>query len=193
MVGFNFYPSSPRYVVPRVASELAHLLPKSVRTVAVCVDANDKTLSQIIECLKPDYVQAHGSESPARIQDIKQRFSVPVIKSLSVETAEDLEVVACYEGIADMLLFDARPPRQESALPGGNGLAFDWALLADFVSQIPWVLSGGLTPDNVDQAIRLTGASAVDVASGVEESPGQKSVALIQRFIRAARAADTEE
>lgn len=182
-LGFVFYPKSPRNISPGDAAKLKALVPAQVKTVAVTVDADDALLDSIIDHLSPDYIQLHGGETPDRARAIRGKYGVGIIKAIAVQSAEDITGAKAYEGCADMLLFDAKP----ATLPGGNGIAFDWALLADAKFSIPWILSGGLTPQNVHNAIAQTGASLVDVSSGVEATPGVKDAALIHAFIKTSK------
>lgn len=187
-LGFNFFPRSPRYVTLELAAELGRLVPDHVLNVALSVDADNATLDGIVDALKPDILQLHGAETPERLVEIKSRYGLTLMKAIPVSGPEDLEKVALYHDSADLLLFDAKPPKSmENALPGGNGLVFDWSLLAGQKPDTPWMLSGGLTVENVREAIEMTGAEAVDVSSGVETGPGQKDPALIEKFIRAAK------
>jgi len=187
-LGFNFFPRSPRYVTPELAAELGRLVPDHVLNVALAVDADNATLDGIVAALKPDILQLHGAETPERLVEIKSRYGLTLMKAIPISGPEDLEKVALYHDSADLLLFDAKPPKSmENALPGGNGLVFDWSLLAGQKPDTPWMLSGGLTVENVREAIEITGAEAVDVSSGVETGPGQKDPALIEKFIRAAK------
>lgn len=187
-LGFNFFPRSPRYVTPKLAAELGRLVPDHVLNVALAVDADNATLDGIVAALKPDILQLHGAETPERLVEIKSRYGLTLMKAIPISGPEDLEKVALYHDSADLLLFDAKPPKSmENALPGGNGLVFDWSLLAGQKPDTPWMLSGGLTVENVREAIEITGAEAVDVSSGVETGPGQKDPALIEKFIRAAK------
>ena len=189
-LGFVFYPRSPRNVTPEQAAELTKPVPASVRTVALTVDADDALLEIILSTMRPGLLQLHGHETPARVADIRSRFGVPVMKVLSVAGAKDVAKASDYEPVADMLMFDAKPPKEMTgALPGGNALRFDWQLLAGAHFGKPWLLAGGLTPDNVAEAIRTSGAPGVDVSSGVEDAPGRKSIPLIQAFLKAAKAA----
>jgi phosphoribosylanthranilate isomerase len=183
-IGFNFYPKSPRYVVASEAGKLAERAP-GARSVALTVDANDETLYEISAGLHPQMWQLHGDEPPERVRAIRNMFRVPVMKAIAIETAADIARAREYEKVADWLLFDAKP----GALPGGNGLVFDWNLIAGQTWMKPWMLSGGLTVDNVAEAIRLTRTHAVDVSSGVELARGTKDPQLIERFVAAARLA----
>lgn len=188
-VGLNFYPPSPRSLTPDVAAELAELGRDHTAIVALVVDAEDAFIDEIVRKVDPDFLQLHGSETPERAAEIVQRWGKPVIKAIKVETAEDAAGALAYADIAALILFDAKAPKTlAGALPGGNGLAFDWHLLDDVKDRVPFMLSGGLTPENVGDAIAATGAEIVDVSSGVETAPGIKSPDLIRQFIDAARA-----
>jgi phosphoribosylanthranilate isomerase len=186
-VGFVFYPLSPRAVSPGAAGALCAAVPEGVGRVGLFVDADDAAIEAVIAAAAIDILQFHGSESPLRVADAKARFGHPVMKSVSVASAEDLRAAALYEDVADLLLFDAKPPRRPGALPGGNGVAFDWRLLAGCRWRRPWLLSGGLTAASLPQAVRLSGAPAVDVSSGVESRPGIKDSSKIRDFLAAAR------
>jgi phosphoribosylanthranilate isomerase len=190
MVGFVFFPPSPRHLRLDVARGLGEAVKGRAAKVALTVDADDATLGAIVEALKPDLLQLHGRETPARLDDIKRKFGLPVMKALAVETSADLAVLPDYRGVADRILFDARPPK-EATRPGGLGAAFDWHLLENLDLALPFMVSGGLHAGNVAEAIRVTGAGGVDVSSGVERAPGIKDDEMIRAFIRAARA--TEE
>jgi phosphoribosylanthranilate isomerase len=185
--GFNFYPRSPRAVAPAQAAKLAARLPRRVRRVALFVDPDDAALRAVFIHLRPDIVQLHGKETPERVAAIRDAFSVQVMKAVHVGEGADLDAARAYEGVADWLLFDARPPKRPGALPGGNATSFDWSLLSGRSWAKPWMLSGGLTPDNVAEAIAASRPTAVDVSSGVEDRPGHKVPALIAAFIAAAR------
>jgi len=188
-VGFVFYPPSPRSLAPEVAAELAELARDHAAVVALIVDADDATIDEIVRKVDPDFLQLHGSETPERALEITQRWGKPVIKAIKVETAEDAAGALAYADVAALILFDAKAPKTlAGALPGGNGLAFDWHLLDEVKDRVPFMLSGGLTPENVGDAIAATGAEIVDVSSGVETAPGIKSPDLIRQFIDAARA-----
>lgn len=189
-LGFVFYPPSPRSLTPVTAKPLADLAKGRCSLVALLVDADDALIEAVVESVAPDMLQLHGSESPERAAQILNQFGVPVMKAIKVETAGDASTALAYGGIAQRILFDAKAPKGlAGALPGGNGLAFDWKALEGMRGKIEFMLSGGLTPDNVAEAVRLTGAWAVDVSSGVESRPGEKDPALIARFIAAAKAA----
>lgn len=188
IVGFVFFPPSPRNISFETARVLASRVQGRAQKVALCVDADDALLEQIIEALKPDMLQLHGHETLQRVAAIRESFGLPVMKALAIEEKSDLTAIAPYEKIADRLLFDARPPR-EATRPGGLGKPFDWHLLDNLDLPIPFMLSGGLDPSNVAEAIRITRAPGVDVSSGVESAPGVKDHDRIRAFIRAARAA----
>lgn len=187
-VGFVFYPPSPRYVTPDEAAALALGVPPSVDRVGVFVDPEDDLLEAVLGRTPLGLLQLHGSESPDRIAAIKRRFTRPVMKAIPVAGPVDLQQASRYFAVADWLLFDAKPPRQDaSVLPGGNGLSFDWALLRQRQWPLRWMLSGGLDPGNLADAARLSGACFVDVSSGVESRPGVKDPAKIRAFLARAR------
>ncbi len=184
-LGFNFFPPSPRCLTHDVARDLVAKVPAGVARVGLVVDASDEMLAALLAEVPLDMLQLHGSESPARVAAVRARFGRPVIKAIGVATADDLAALDAHAGVADQILVDAKPPRG-AALPGGNGLAFDWRLIADRRWSGPWLLAGGLRPENVAEAIRLTGATQVDVASGVESAPGVKDPARMAAFMQAA-------
>ena len=188
-VGLVFYPPSPRAVTPAEAAPLTALVPEGVVKTGLLVDAEDAAIGEILKSVPLDLLQLHGAESPARVAEIKARFGLPVMKVVKLRQPGDLESAAPYLAVADRLLFDAKPPEDmENALPGGNALAFDWTILAGTGWPLPWMLAGGLTPDNVARAVEITGAPAVDVSSGVEDAPGRKNPAKIKAFLEACRA-----
>jgi len=187
LVGFVFFKKTPRYVTPAVAGGLAGRVPAGVLKVGLTVDAADDEFAAITGNGAVDILQLHGSETPERVAEVGRRFGLPVMKALPIAAPKDVEDARVYEGVADRLLFDAKPPSGADR-PGGNALAFDWGLLAGTRWNVPWLLAGGLTPDNVQAAIRLSGAPGVDVSSGVESAPGVKDAALIAAFIKAAKA-----
>ena len=191
--GLVFFPKSPRNVSLVEAASLADHARGRILSVALTVDATDELLDSIAATVRPDMLQLHGSETPERTREIRERTGLPVIKAISISEAGDTAGATPYETVADLILFDAKPPRDPQALPGGNGLPFDWRLLAPIRGKMPFMLSGGLTPDNVAEAIRLTGASIVDVSSGVESAPGMKDPELIRRFAENALSAALEE
>jgi len=189
-VGFVFYERSPRNISPNEARLLANRARGKAKVVVLLVDPDDTLLVEVIEAVSPDIVQLHGGETPARVAEIAQRFGLPVMKAVAVAGAADVQAALAYAGKADRILFDAKPPAEDAtALPGGNGVAFDWLALAGLEGRIDYMLAGGLNADNVAEAIRATGASAVDVSSGVESRPGEKDPDLIRRFIHAAKTA----
>jgi len=187
MVGFVFFPPSPRHLSHETARELGRQAKGRATKVALTVDADDATLGNIVEALRPDILQLHGKETVARLRDIKQAFGLPVMKAMAVETVADLAVLPGYAAVADRILFDARPPKGATR-PGGLGAAFDWHVLENLDLRLPFMVSGGLHADNVAEAIRVTRAGGVDVSSGVERAPGVKDIEMIRGFIRAARA-----
>jgi phosphoribosylanthranilate isomerase len=186
MVGFVFFPPSPRHISLELARDLGRQVARRAAKVALTVDADDATLANIAETLRPDLLQLHGKESVARLRDIRTRFGLPVMKVISVETATDLGPLPGYAAVAERILFDAHPPK-EATRPGGLGAVFDWQLLRGLEPKLAFMVSGGLTADNVAEAVRVTRAGGVDVSSGVERSPGIKDPELIEHFIRAAR------
>ena len=186
-LGFVFYEPSPRHVSYCEAGELALGIPAHIAKVALIVNADDARIEQIIKVLSPDIFQAHGGESPQRIKEISARFGRPVWKAVPVGTADDVAGAARYEGVADKVLFDARVPEDmQGALPGGNALSFEWKLLAQSPIK-EFVLAGGLTPENIGEAVRLTNAAIVDASSSLESAPGIKDNGKIAAFIRSAK------
>jgi phosphoribosylanthranilate isomerase len=190
MVGFVFFPPSPRHLGLEMARELGKAAKRRASKVALTVDADDLTLANIVEALQPDLLQLHGRETVARLRDIKQKFGLPVMKAIAVETPADLATLPGYAEVADRILFDARAPK-EATRPGGLGAVFDWHVLEKLDLKLPFMVSGGLNAGNVAEAVRVTRAGGVDISSGVERSPGVKDPDMIRAFIRAARA--TEE
>jgi phosphoribosylanthranilate isomerase len=187
MAGFVFFEKSPRHVSLETARMLGRAAGGRIRKVALGVDASDADLDAMVEALRPDLLQLHGTETPERVGAVKARFGLPVIKAIGVATAADVARAAAYRGVADILLFDAKP-EPKAAVPGGAGVVFDWELLRGQEGG-DWMLSGGLDPDNVAEASRRTGAPAVDVSSGVESARGVKDAGRIAAFVAAARAA----
>ena len=187
-LGFVFYPPSPRAVSAARAAALCAAMPPGVRLVGVFVDAEDAAIEAVLAAAPIDILQFHGHESPDRVAEAKARFRRPVMKAIAVAASEDVLAASRYEEIADLLLFDAKPPRRIDALPGGNGLVFDWQLIAGHRWRLPWMLSGGLTAALLPEAVRISGASAVDVSSGVERRRGDKDPAKIRAFLAVARA-----
>jgi phosphoribosylanthranilate isomerase len=183
--GLNFFPKSPRFLTLPLARDVALAAPPGLVKVALTVDADDATLDAIVDAVPLDMLQLHGHESPERVAELRARYGLPVMKVLGVADESDLAPLLEYSLAADQLMIDAKPPKG-AVLPGGNGIAFDWRLLVGRKWLKPWMLAGGLTPQNVAEAIRLTGARQVDVASGVETAPGVKDADLIAAFVRAA-------
>lgn len=184
-VGLVFFAKSPRNVTLTQARDLAVDVPPGVAKVALTVDADDAFIDEITRVVPLDMLQLHGHETPERVAEVRRRTGLPVMKAVGIADEEDLAQIDLYSGVADQLLIDAKPPRT-ATLPGGNGLSFDWRLIANRRWSLPWMLAGGLTPGNVAAAIALTGARQVDVSSGVESAPGVKDNALIRAFIKAA-------
>jgi phosphoribosylanthranilate isomerase len=190
MVGFVFFPPSPRHLSLETARALGKQAKGRATKVALTVDADDATLSNIVETLQPDLLQLHGKETVARVRDIKAKFALPVMKVIAVETAADLAALPGFAGVADRILFDARAPK-DATRPGGLGAVFDWHVLEKLDLKLPFMVSGGLNSGNIAEAVRVTRAGGLDVSSGVESAPGIKDPEMILKFIRAARA--TEE
>jgi phosphoribosylanthranilate isomerase len=189
MVGFVFFPPSPRHLSLETARDLGKHVKRRATKVALTVDADDATLANIVEALQPDILQLHGIETVARLRDIKQKFGLPVMKVLAVATASDLASLPGYAAVSDRILFDARAPK-DATRPGGLGAVFDWHVLEKLDLALPFMVSGGLNAGNVTDAVRVSRAGGVDVSSGVERSPGIKDPEMIRSFIRAARAVD---
>jgi phosphoribosylanthranilate isomerase len=187
-VGFVFYPPSPRAVTAQQAAKLSAAIPAGVQRVGLFVDAEETAIAAVLDVLRLDILQFHGNESVARVADVKARFGCRVMKAVAIAGADDVIAAGRYEAAADLLLFDAKPPHRPDALPGGNGLAFDWGLIAGRPWQCPWMLSGGLTPEVLPEAVRISGTAIVDVSSGVESRPGHKDPDKIRAFLAAARA-----
>ena len=185
-VGFVFFPKSPRNLALKDAAALAASVPAGICKVAMTVNADNTMLDHLIEAVPLDMLQLHGAESPDRVAEIQDRYGLPVMKAVGVADEGDLPALDDYLRVANQVLVDAKPPK-DAVLPGGNGLAFDWRLIAGRRWSVPWMLAGGLTSDNVAEAIRLTGARQVDVSSGVESAPGVKDAGKFHAFIAAAR------
>ena len=183
--GFVFFPKSPRHLTVAQAAGLALAAPPGLAKVALTVDADDATLDAIVEGVALDMLQLHGHESPDRVARVRARYGLPVMKAVGVADEGDLAALFDYSTVADQILVDAKPPKG-APLPGGNGLSFDWRLVAQRRWLRPWMLAGGLTPENVADAVRLTNARQVDVSSGVESAPGVKDAAKIAAFVKAA-------
>lgn len=185
-VGLVFFPKSPRHLDLDFAREMALSVPDGIAKVALTVDADDAQLDALIKTVPLDMLQLHGHETPERVLEVKQRYGLPVMKVVGVAGADDLAQLDIYARVADQLLVDAKPPKGADR-PGGNAVAFDWKLIAGRRWSVPWMLAGGLTPENVAQAISLTGAKQVDVSSGIESAPGVKDAGKINAFIKAAQ------
>ncbi|WP_370162655.1 phosphoribosylanthranilate isomerase [Limimaricola soesokkakensis] len=185
-VGFVFFARSPRAVTVEQAAELAVEVPPGIAKVALVVDADDAMLDEIVARVPLDMLQLHGRETPERVTEIRARHGLPVMKAVGVASEADLPALDAYAAVADQLLVDAKAPK-DAPLPGGNGLAFDWRLIAGRRWPVPWMLAGGLTPDNLAEAVARTGARQLDVSSGVESAPGVKDAARIRAFLDAAR------
>lgn len=185
-VGFVFYPPSPRNVDLEQSELLSDAVGNRAKKVGVFVNPDDDFLSKAIKAAKLDYVQLHGNEPIERVQYVQKRFNIKVIKAISIASISDISIAREYERYVDMLLFDAKPPVDlDNALPGGNGLEFDWKLISGKDWNIPWMLSGGLDAANVKEAVKISGAKIVDVSSGLEEEPGRKSIDKIKAFMEA--------
>ena len=189
MVGFVFFPASPRHVGYEAVRLLAARVRGRAKKVALSVDASDEQLAAIIDALKPDLLQLHGQEAPERVTVVRTRFGLPVMKALPIAQKADLSPIRLYDELADRLIFDARAPR-DATRPGGLGKSFDWRLLENLKVGVPFMLSGGLDADNVAEALRITRAGGVDVSSGVERAPGEKDPDKIRAFVRSARAGE---
>ena len=185
-VGFVFFPKSPRHIEIDAAAALALTVPEGIAKVALVVNADDAMLDQLTQTVPLDMLQLHGTESPDRVTQIKTRYGLPVMKAVGVADAADLPQLETYARVADQLLVDAKPPKGADR-PGGNALAFDWSLIAGRRWPVPWMLAGGLTPQNVALAVLRTGAKQIDVSSGVESAPGVKDPDLIRSFMAAAK------
>ncbi len=187
LVGFVFFPPSPRSIAPAFQAGLAARVPDGIVKVGLVVDADDVLLAELVKSARLDLLQLHGMESPGRVTEVRERFGLPVMKALGISGAKDLVLAGDYAAVADRLLFDARPPKGATR-PGGNAQPFDWKLLRGHAWERPWILAGGLDVDNVAQATTVTGATIVDVSSGVEDRPGVKNPAKIRRFLEVAKA-----
>jgi phosphoribosylanthranilate isomerase len=190
-VGFIFFPKSPRNIAPADAGRLRQAALRRAKAVAVTVDADDAMLDAIVDAMSPDMLQLHGGETQERVSAVKARYGLPVMKAFSIRDAADLAAIEPYRGVADRFLFDAKPPK-DAELPGGNGVPFDWRVLAALDPDIDYMLSGGLNAGNIGEALRLVSPTGIDISSGVESAPGVKDVALIEAFFRAVRAAGTK-
>ena len=187
--GFVFYPRSPRAVSPAQAAALAAEIPATVRKVGLFVDAAYDDIAAVLEEVPLDMLQCHGGEAVEYIAELRGKFGLPVIKAVAVSGADDLILARSYQSVADMLLFDAKPPKSMAdALPGGNALSFDWTLISGQSWEVPWMLAGGLRADNIAEAVAISGARFVDISSGVESAPGVKDPAMIAEFLKAVQA-----
>jgi len=184
-VGFVFFDKSPRNVSLEQAAELAGFVDSGVAKVALTSDADDATLDEIVETVPIDIIQLHGEETPERVASVRERYRLPTMRAVGISSEDDLPAIAEFSRVADQLLIDAKPPANQD-VPGGNGVAFDWRLLQGRRWAVPWLLAGGLTPENVAEAVRLTGAAQVDVSSGVERARGAKDPERIRAFLAAA-------
>jgi len=186
-MGLVFFEKSPRNIIIPAARELALAAPLGLAKVALVVNPSDAELDAITATVPLDMLQLHGRETPERVAEVKARYGLPVMKAVGIADGDDLPKLESYFGVADQILVDAKPPKG-GELPGGNGLSFDWRLIAGRRWPCPWMLAGGLTPENVAEAVKMTGAKQVDVSSGVEDTPGQKNAELIQKFVQSSRA-----
>ena len=186
-MGLVFFEKSPRNITIPAARDLALAAPMGLAKVALVVNPSDAELDAIAGTVPLDMIQLHGRETPERVAEVKARYGLPVMKAVGIADANDLPKLESYFGVADQILVDAKPPKG-GELPGGNGLSFDWRLIAGRRWPCPWMLAGGLTPENVAEAVKMTGAKQVDVSSGVEDAPGQKNAKLIQKFVQSSRA-----
>lgn len=189
-IGFIFFSKSPRYLAPELAGDLRLAARGQADAVAVTVDADNAFLDEIVMAMSPDWLQLHGRETPERVQAIRDRYSLPVMKAISVSETSDLDKLAAYRDVADGFLLDAKPPKG-SELPGGNGVTFDWRILTALDADIDYMLSGGLNATNIGEALRLANPPGIDISSGVESAPGIKDVGLIEDFFRAVSDAQT--
>ena len=185
-MGLVFFEKSPRNITIPAARELALAAPLGLAKVALVVNPSDVELDAITGTVPLDMLQLHGRETPERVTEVKARYGLPVMKAVGIADGDDLPKLESYFGVADQILVDAKPPKG-GELPGGNGLSFDWRLIAGRRWPCPWMLAGGLTPENVAEAVKMTGAKQVDVSSGVEDAPGQKNAELIQKFVQSSR------
>lgn len=183
-VGFVSFPKSPRHLEPQMARDLAIDVPAGIVKVALMVNPDDVALDAYLDQVPIDMIQLHGGETPERVAEVAARTGLPVMKAIGVATSDDLNRIADYADVAHQILVDAKPPK-DASLPGGNGARFDWTLLSGRRWSVPWMLAGGLTPDNVAEALRITGANQVDLSSGIERSPGDKDPVKMEAFAKA--------
>lgn len=186
LLGFNFFRKTPRFVEPATAAQLCERVGDRAERVGLMVDPDDDMIETILKDVSLDILQLHGSESPRRVSEVKIRFGLPVMKACAIADEDDVIIARAYEDVADRLLFDAKPPKGADR-PGGNAVPFDWQVMANETWDCPWLLAGGLTPENVSEAIKITRAPGVDVSSGVENAPGEKNLDKIEEFLRAAK------
>lgn len=190
-IGLVFYPPSPRNVDPKRAAQLIADVPMNVEKVGLFVDPDDTLIQKVLDDVKIDCIQLHGSESPDRVRYIRKKFDTRILKAIKIADKQDFDAAKKYEKVADMLLFDAKAPKYKAhALPGGNGLIFDWRMMRGLEFSIPWMLAGGLNADNVAEAVKISGAKYVDTSSGVESEPGKKDPAAIVAFLATLAAID---
>lgn len=189
-IGFVFVDESPRYIDPYMVAQLARHIPSTIKTVGLFVNPTDQELDHALSTTSIQFIQLHGSETPRRVQEIKQRFNRPIIKSFPVSTKADLEAYEPFLGLIDLVIFDAKPPKSDGKMTGGSGMSFDWRVLENAQIKLPWMLAGGLNPKNLSKALAITGAPNLDVSSGVEHTRGEKSPKLIKEFMQAVRAYD---
>ena len=188
-VGFVFYPRSPRSLTAAAAGELAAAAGSGITRIGVVVDPDDDLLDEILSVTPLDMLQLHGSESPERLAQIRERFQIAVMKAIKISKPADLSAADDYAATADKLMFDGKAPKlMAGAMPGGNRVTFDWRMLEGRTWPLPWILSGGLDPENIDDAITISGAREVDVSSGVENAPGEKNLDLVREFLSRVRA-----
>lgn len=187
LLGFVFYPRSPRAVTPSQAASLLSTMTGKAQSVGLFVDPDDELLETVLKTVPLDMIQLHGRETPIRVAEIKDRFKKPIIKALPIAVESDFDAVSAYSALVDFILFDAKPPK-DADRPGGNAISFDWRLLQKQAISVPWILAGGLTAETLSQAVMMSGATWVDVSSGVESAPGKKAPALIETFMKTAQA-----
>lgn len=188
-IGLVFFDKSPRNVTFEQAQAISQAAPRDLVKVALTVDPDNGFLERLVNTVPLDMIQLHGRETPQRVSEIKQKTGMKVMKAIGLAEPEDLKTIDRYEGVADQIMVDAKP-MEDATLPGGNGFAFDWNILKEKRWSTPWMLAGGLNPDNIAQAVKITGARQIDVSSGVEASPGKKDREKINAFIKAAQTAD---
>ncbi len=186
-IGFNFFAKSPRFITPEQAAQLSPLVSHGVEKVALFVDPKDSELEDTLNVFNPDIIQLHGMESPSRVAEIKRLYGKPIIKALAISHIDDLEETVAYENVVNWFLFDAKPPKG-AELPGGNAVSFDWTIMKEYASPLPYMLAGGINAHNIEQAVAQSGAHYVDISSGVESTRGHKDPALISALLEKAKA-----